>query len=170
MRWLAVIDGAALKHGLIKNHMHWTRGTHCLPFTILLNFTVTRFIFFVGKAFAVRAYYHCATDWFVRKMQRHHRKRGWIFRDLERHRWAGKVIHVPQIRTDFHGHADPITFVKRTARGVAVRQATQIVANHVLIVFKTTASQYHRLIGFDIDGFAILQGDHTNNVLRQRVL
>ena len=51
------------------------------------------------------------------------RKGGPEFRDLERHRWTGEVIHVPQVGANGHRHGDAVPFVIGRARGVAVRQA-----------------------------------------------
>src|SRR5439155_13796884 len=91
-------------------------------------------------------------------------------RDFEGHRRAGEVIHVPQVSAHGQRHGYAVPFVIRRARGITVRQAWQVVPDHLLIVLKTPAGQDHRFAGLDVAWFAVLFRPDTEDVFRHTVL
>ena len=88
-----------------------------------------------------------------------------IFGHLQRHRRPSVVVHVPKIGADRHRHRDAIAFVIRSARRVAVGDTRQVIADHLLIVLKTTACQHHRLASLDVDRLTSPLGTHAKDLL-----
>ena len=107
---------------------------------------------------------------FLAVVQRLHRERRPDFRNFQRHRGAGVVVHVPEIGADRHRHRDAVAFVVRRAGSVAVGHARKVIADHLLIVFEAAAGQHHALAGLDSDRLFPALGPHAENFLGDVVL
>ena len=73
---------------------------------------------------------------------------------------TGLVVHVPEIRADRHRHPDPIPGVVRTSFGIAARHP-EVIADHLLVVFKTSRAENHRLLCLDVYLLAFVFCNHA---------
>ena len=122
------------------------------------------------KAPRVGADHDHAARHLLAEMQRLHRKRRPNFRHLQRHRRAGVVVHVPEVGADRHRHRDAVALVVGAARGVAVRHAGQVVADHLLVVLEAAAGQHHPPARLDVNRFLAALGAHAEDFLGDVVL
>ena len=127
-------------------------------------------VLLVREAPGVRPHHDHAARCLLAVVQRLHRKRGPDFGDLQGHRRAGVVVHVPEISADRHRHRDAVAFVVRRARGVAIGDAGKVIADHLLVVFEASAGQHHRPARLDGDRLIPSPGSHSENFLGDVVL
>src|SRR5262249_12369357 len=86
-------------------------------------------------------------------------------RDLQRQRRTSVIVHGPEIGAYRHRHRNTVALVPGRAGGVAIGDAGQVIADHLLVVLKAATSQHHTSARFDADGFAPSLGPHPEDFL-----
>ena len=167
---MLVVQRTGREQRVIEDQEHRARRGQRQPAPVHRNFAMAGLEFLVGEAPGVRTDHDHAARHFLAVMQRLHRERRPDLRNFQCHRRAGVVVHVPEIGADRHRHRDAVAFVVWRAGGVTIRHARQVIADHLLVVFKSAAGQHHALARLDGDRLVASLRPHTEDFLGDIVL